>query len=114
MGFPSFDDWMRGGNGQQTIMPVPEIGESPWLSGINAAQSQMQTDQGAVPGQIQAAQSTLTGLQGQQASEYPSFPNQAGIGSQTGYQEAQPPQQAPQTGPSATNPWAFTGPALSR
>ncbi len=63
------------------------------------------------------SQVTGVGDQNQQmitASNYPSFPNAAGVGTQTAYQGGSQAPQPVDSEPSSTSPWLFQGAALAR
>lgn len=116
-----------GSNGYQSTVAIPDYGPNPWS--------------GMIPGDSQAAQTGvqqgLQNLQGQAqgmtdyanlTSPYPTFPNSAGLGSQSAFgqvsQASAPPMAAPQSSDVASalsesssrggNPWSFKGEAMSR
>lgn len=102
-----------GQNGYMGLLPEQTYAPNPW-SGL-AEQDQMQADK-AMSGPSQNMQ-TMQTMQAQYSKQaYPSFPNEAGVGSQNAFQmqSSHPPQPMISQGTSNVNPWSFQGEALSR
>lgn len=97
---------------------TPNYGSNPWSSQAGSQQNQYMASASAaaMPNQGQGYQNLQTQLQ-QYQSQYPSFPNSMGLGSQVPYQSTAQPQQAPLEPTNTSrgfNPWSLQGEALSR
>lgn len=99
-------------SGYLPMLPVPEMGENPYSAAATASQSHLNTAlgfMGQLPEMQQNLQSRMQAFE--QKSQYPSFPNEAGLGSQQPFTPAAT--TALTTGAGFT-PWTLQGEALSR
>ena len=119
-----YGDTSYDSNGYINFLPTPDYGTNPWTSVSQGQQGNFNTAQNAaatmIPGlqnqiqsQMQAYQQTIN------ANAYPSFPNAAGLGTQTGYgsapaQNSNQQSQSEGPAPRGLNPWSLQGEALSR
>ena len=120
-----FGDVSYDSNGYVNFLPTPDYGTNPWTSLVQTQQGNVNIAQGAqsmIPGMQNQLQGQMQAFQNfANTSGYPSYPNPAGLGTQTGIMPTtQTSSQSQMTTAPADissrglNPWSLKGEAMAR
>lgn len=105
------------GQGYQALSPGLAQASNPYQMNVDSATAQMNQDSQAALGLGQSAWQNMANLQSQAPKQYPTFPNQAGVGTQQAYTpQAQAPVSpaSPAQGLGSSSPWTFSGDSNAR